>query len=1082
MRINSTARATILALAITAITATITAAACGPAHQTQGISEPPSNPITENVVAGPTEPNHPDGPAQEAKTATPEPTPTPTQDPDCYEIHDPSGGMHLACPPPGPKNIESNLRRKYNSHMATKEENDRRRAPTEAVHIRVAITTDGPDHVDGLVEFLEQNTDDDWIRWNKGDPAERYGSGALATVSIELLHTIAGLPGVIKVKEVRKAQPAGTNQQSLQGAADLMGATAWHAAGQKGAGVEVAIIDFDFRDFANRVRNPAGPDVKFLCFPETGQPSETDFSICERANNPPSAHPHGTEVAAAFIEIAPEATLYISNANDAEKLTTAIDWLTKGTSDNSDANARYNVANNDNFNVTVVNHSQGYPWDGPGDGTSPFNDPMQPSPLSVVDTATGAGTMWANSAGNGALRTWYKANPSFNAQNYLEFDPSSQDGDCNTVRIAAGTQNTFQARWEGAWENADIDLNAHMRGPIGVASQPPTFVFPQMDPQSGESDQYPHELFNFQVAQIGTPPNTVTSADYCLYISKDPNDTDPGWVQVQMFSSTGTLGDATRDGSIDNPAESANPGMLAVGASNNQPTPTLQAFSARGPAPEPQPNGRTKPELVAPNTNLPGTSFAAPRVAGLAALAIAALGSRPEYNEPEEIATLLKDTAIQLGSGDPNNQWGHGLAVLPSLEAPTNLRLTHVPCNRFGGQLRADFDHTSTQSPTTVYQIRAQQVDAQGNTGNYILNRTRHNSTGFPIRRDRGDYWATAQSCLAGTLICGPQSAPSPTITVPPGLCTPDSFQAEAGDGLVTLKWNPEPDATTYEIEHGDGTVTTTTKNHHVIRDLTNGTSYSYRVRAKNSSGATDWTYTRHVTPVQDAATPSEPADLYETVNISRTYLGPEIHWRQSGTPLYDVRIWDGVSGDWRRAPFSPKGWGGTYRATLFRVGSANQAIISGLIPGTEYSLRFRATREINSTNAAEHSGWSDTVVVKTSGTRPSNAPAIGTIPPPKMPPSGLTASVIAATSSEPAKVQLSWNAQTNPNYAAQFVWRRVAQLEPIVWKKTPIGLNDTSYTDNGTETGTTYVYRIRAEKPNQKGGVSNAVTVSTPP
>ena len=60
--------------------------------------------------------------------------------------------------------------------------------------------------------------------------------------------------------------------------------------------------------------------------------------------------------------------------------------------------------------------------------------------------------------------------------------------------------------------------------------------------------------------------------------------------------------------------------------------------------------------------NVWGTSFSAPRVAGLAALA------RQRFPErtPAQIATYLKDNALPRGSPDPNNTWGHGFAKLPA--------------------------------------------------------------------------------------------------------------------------------------------------------------------------------------------------------------------------------------------------------------------------------------------------------------------------------------------------------------------------------------------------------------------------------
>ena len=57
--------------------------------------------------------------------------------------------------------------------------------------------------------------------------------------------------------------------------------------------------------------------------------------------------------------------------------------------------------------VDVINHSMGWFFDGPGDGTSPYSV----SPLKAVDLAVNRGIVWVNSAGNDARTTWFKRAP-----------------------------------------------------------------------------------------------------------------------------------------------------------------------------------------------------------------------------------------------------------------------------------------------------------------------------------------------------------------------------------------------------------------------------------------------------------------------------------------------------------------------------------------------------------------------------------------------------------------------------------------------------------------------------------------------
>ena len=125
------------------------------------------------------------------------------------------------------------------------------------------------------------------------------------------------------------------------------------------------------------------------------------------------------------------------------------------------------------------------------------------------------------------------------------------------------------------------------------------------------------------------------------------------------------------------PAESANAGLLAVGASPFYDTNSVEFFSSQGPTPD----GRIKPEIVGIDCAasvfyehfirrddgqdcwFPGTSQASPHVAGMAAL----IRQRFSDFTPEETVAYLKDHAEPRGAV-PNNTWGYGLAQLPATD------------------------------------------------------------------------------------------------------------------------------------------------------------------------------------------------------------------------------------------------------------------------------------------------------------------------------------------------------------------------------------------------------------------------------
>ena len=151
-------------------------------------------------------------------------------------------------------------------------------------------------------------------------------------------------------------------------------------------------------------------------------------------------------------------------------------------------------------------------------------------------------------------------------------------------------------------------------------------------------------------------------------------------------------------------------------------------------------------------------------------------------------------------------------------------------------------------------------------------------------------------------------------------------------------------------------------------------------------------------------------------------------------------------------------------------------AIVAGLIPGTEYRFAVRAARMRDSRNELDYSPWSKPVTVTTPGVRPSDAPGDATAPTLKAPPEDLMAAVDGTT------VNLSWTAATNPNYTSQRLLRRVAGVSPIIWTEIPLAdANVTAYTDTGLTSGTTYRYRVRAYKDSgnyggEKGGFADAV------
>ena len=119
----------------------------------------------------------------------------------------------------------------------------------------------------------------------------------------------------------------------------------------------------------------------------------------------------------------------------------------------------------------------------------------------------------------------------------------------------------------------------------------------------------------------------VTRDDYGIVVTHYSGEA-PDWVQITVWG-PGGIQHYTKNGSIGNPAESANPGMLAVGAAHWNDVRAIEPYSSLGPTPD----GWFKPDIVGAdcgatalsplndyNEGFCGTSQAAPHVAGMAAL------------------------------------------------------------------------------------------------------------------------------------------------------------------------------------------------------------------------------------------------------------------------------------------------------------------------------------------------------------------------------------------------------------------------------------------------------------------------------
>ena len=557
----------------------------------------------------------------------PTPTPTSEQEP-VLDIQPPSPGGKVL--PAGYPNLDSDLNRivenveagSLTAHAAANG------APVNDGH-SVAVTlyiTEG--YADSVRDYLEAN----------GVSPRNIGTDYIeAYVPALLLAEASEREGVVSIQTIVPPQPAqGT---IVSGGVSAHGVPSWHTAGYKGSGVKIGIIDTGFMGFAGLQGSELPSTVNRRCYTAVGSFS-SNLSDCIPTDIPLTARQHGTAVAEAVFDIAPEASYYIANPLSYGDLLSTTNWMV-------------------GQGVDVINMSLGWSFSGPGDGTSRYSN----APVKSVDAAVSGGIIWVNAAGNAAMDSWHSAFSDSDLDNFLEFNSAGNECNGITVNLDPLEGVTAQLRWNDSWGGASKDLDLYLIPTSSNVLSISDAVGSSTDIQEGAANDIPYERISLKHGEI-------SDGEYCLAVHKFSGSA-PSWVQLLVWGNSGSLQNYVSARSITNPAESRNSGMLAAGAARHSSTSTIEGFSSRGPTMD----GRTKPDIVGAdggNSSIwgswNGTSQASPHVAGLAALVKQRF---PSYT-PAQIASYLKTNALSRGT-KPNNTWGHGFARLPSISTPVPL-------------------------------------------------------------------------------------------------------------------------------------------------------------------------------------------------------------------------------------------------------------------------------------------------------------------------------------------------------------------------------------------------------------------------
>ena len=301
----------------------------------------------------------------------------------------------------------------------------------------------------------------------------------------------------------------------------------------------------------------------------------------------------------------------------------------------------------------------------------------------------------------------------------------------------------------------------------------------------------------------------------------------------------------------------------------------------------------------------------------------------------------------------------------------------------------------------------------------------------------------------------------------------PAILEAEAGDEQVTLRWSAVAGATGWEVERdgsgvwsdaGDAGATS-----HTVTGLTNGTEYSFKVRATKlgvlegtasaSVSATPSLQTQRQT-VSPPPEPAAPPDPVAAVTVTHNGSSLEVSWdAPTGATHYDVTY--SGNGANARAAWNRAGTNLTITCDV-RAGYENQHCVTS---GATYTVGVRAR------NAAGESAW-----VNSAPAQPPQAPSAP----------GPVAAV--RVTHQGSSLAVSWDAPTGATaYDVTYTDTGSGESARAAWNRAGTSLTITCDSRTGYEnqhcvtSGATYTVGVRARNAGGESAWVNSAPAQPP-